>query len=193
MRDLKEILDRCRRGDELAWEALVRHYQSRVYGVALHYVRDPAEARDVAQEIFVRLYQRMDKVQGHETFLPWLLRMARNLCIDYLRRRKARPPSFDVPVEDQESPELPDTRPGPHEAWTTESRKRLVYQALGRVTDQDREIILLKDIQGLNLKEIAEMLEIPIGTAKSRSHRARILLAKTILALNPAYAAGGLA
>jgi RNA polymerase sigma-70 factor (ECF subfamily) len=187
--ELGLILERCRLGDDLAWEALVRRYQSRVYAVALHYVRDSGEARDLAQEVFIRVYQRMETLEGHETFLPWLLRVARNACIDHLRRRKVRPPSVDVPVED--GPELPDTRANPHDSWVAEDRKRLVYRALEKMSEQDREIILLKEIQGLELKEVAAMLEIPVGTVKSRSYRARIHLAQILLAMNPAYGAGG--
>ncbi len=187
MAELQAILERCRLGDDLAWEALVRRYQSRVYAVALHYVRDATEARDMAQEVFIRVYQRIATLQGHETFLPWLLRVARNVCIDHLRRRKVRPPAVDVPVED--GPELADPKADPHEHWAVEDRKRLVYRALEKMSDQDREIILLKEIQGLDLKEVAEMLGIPVGTVKSRSHRARLHLARIVLTMNPAYAA----
>ncbi len=150
-------------------------------------VRDATEARDMAQEVFIRVYQRMATLQGHETFLPWLLRVARNVCIDHLRRRKVRPPAVDVPVED--GPELADPKADPHEHWAVEDRKRLVYRALEKMSDQDREIILLKEIQGLDLKEVAEMLGIPVGTVKSRSHRARLHLARIVLTMNPAYAA----
>ena len=94
-----ELVDRCRQGDDLAWERLVRTFQGRVYALAYHYVRDADAARDLAQEIFVRVYQKIDTFSG-QAFLPWLLRLARNLCIDRLRRIKARPPAHDVPVED---------------------------------------------------------------------------------------------
>ncbi len=117
--------------------------------------------------VFIKVYQRISTLQGHETFLPWLLRVARNVCIDHLRRRKVRPPAVDVPVED--GPELADPKADPHEHWAVEDRKRLVYRALEKMSDQDREIILLKEIQGLDLKEVAEMLGIPVGTVKSRS------------------------
>lgn len=184
MNDLALILERCRQGDELAWEALVRQYQSRVYAVALQYVRDADEALDLAQDIFVRLYKRLETFQGHETFLPWLMRLSRNAAIDHLRRRKARPPGRDVPAE--EDPTLTDTRPLPDVDWETQGRRRLVHAAMGKLTETNREMILLKEIQGLNLKEIAEVLGIPVGTVKSRSNRARLELAQAILALDPA-------
>ncbi|MCZ6649238.1 MAG: sigma-70 family RNA polymerase sigma factor [Acidobacteria bacterium] len=183
MSDLELILERCRQGDELAWEALVRRYQSRVYATALQYVRDTDEALDLAQDIFVRVYKRLETFQGHETFLPWLMRLARNAAIDHLRRRKARPPRRDVQVED--NPPLPDTSPLPDANWESKGRRQLVHNAMGQLTSTNREMILLKEIQGLNLKEIAELLGIPVGTVKSRSNRARLELARVILALDP--------
>ncbi len=183
MSDLELILERCRQGDELAWEALVRRYQSRVYAIALQYVRDADEALDLAQDIFVRVYKRLETFQGHETFLPWLMRLARNAAIDHLRRRKARPPRRDVQVED--NPPLPDTSPLPDAHWESKGRRQLVHNAMGQLTSTNREMILLKEIQGLNLKEIAELLGIPVGTVKSRSNRARLELARVILALDP--------
>lgn len=178
-------MQRCRQGDALAWESLVRRFQSRVYGVAFHYLRDADEARDLAQEVFVRIYQRLDTFTG-EAFVPWMLRLARNRCIDRLRRVKARPPATDLPA-DEETP-LPDPGPSPEDAWLSDQRKRLVYRAMERLSEQNREIILLKEIQGLNLKEIAELLGVPVGTVKSRSNRARIELARQVVSLDPSYA-----
>ena len=189
MLETEQLVDRCRQGDDLAWEHLVRTFQGRVYGLAYHYIRDADEARDLAQEIFVRVYQKIDTFSGNE-FLPWLMRLARNLCIDRLRRLKARPPAHDVPVED-EGRTLAAAGPNPEQAWLTDTRKRLVYDTLQRLTEPNREIILLKDIQGLTFDEIAEMLRVPVGTLKSRSHRARAELARHVLAVDPSYGTGG--
>src|ERR1700757_3532066 len=76
--DVAIILERCRQGDDLAWEALVRLYQARVYAVACHYMRNSEDARDVAQEVFVRIYERLDSFHGDQAFLPWMLKLARN-------------------------------------------------------------------------------------------------------------------
>ena len=83
--DLTLLLDRCRRGDELAWEALVREYQGRVYGIAYGYTGDPDDARDLAQDIFIRVYKRLDSCREPDRFLPWLIRLARNAAVDHLR------------------------------------------------------------------------------------------------------------
>jgi len=179
--DRVELLERCRSGDELAWEALVRQEQGRICSIALGYVGDQDEALDIAQEIFVRVWRRLSTCTDLERFGPWLMSIARNACLDHLRRRKARPPRQDVPAA-----EMHDLRAGgptPEDDWLRTTRQRLVHRALGRLSDLNREIILLKDIQGLALEEIAGMLELPLGTVKSRSSRARTELAQAIVDL----------
>jgi RNA polymerase sigma-70 factor (ECF subfamily) len=186
--ELETLLERCRAGDDLAWEALVRGYQGRVYAVAYNYMRNREEARDVAQEIFIRIYRQLHTVQGGEKFLPWLLRLSRNACIDRLRRRKARPPASDIRVED--GPQIAASGPSPEESSSLEARKRLLYRALEGMSGKNREIIMLKEIQGLKLEEISTMLALPIGTVKSRSNRARLDLAARVRRLDPSYGAG---
>ncbi len=181
--DLSLILARCKAGDSLAWEALVRGYQSRVYGIAYYYVRNVEDARDLAQDIFVRVYQNLNSCADAPMFLPWIIRIARNACIDYLRRRSSRSPGGrNVPIE--EIPDLVDRGDNPEQAWASNSRKRLIYKALQQLTELNREIILLKEIQGLQLEEIASLLQVPLGTVKSRSNRARIELARKVMALS---------
>ncbi len=179
--DTAVLVQRCRQGDELAWESLVRQYQGRVFGIALSYVGDSDEARDLAQEIFIRIYRRLDSCRDDRRFGAWMIRLARNACLDHLRRRKVRPPARDIPAD--EMPALADGSPTPEQDWESESRKQLVHRALQTLSTINREIIMLKDMQGLALEEIAEMLEIPLGTAKSRSNRARIELAQAVLDL----------
>lgn len=187
MPDLDTLLERCRQGDDLAWEALIRKYQGRVFGLAFHYMRDREEARDAAQEIFIRVYQRLDSLKEGQAFLPWMLRLARNSCIDRLRRLKVRTPEIAVPVED--GPQIPSGDLTPEENSILDARQGLLYRALGELSEKNREIILLKDIQELKLEEIAEMLALPLGTVKSRTNRARIELAKAVQLLDPSYGA----
>jgi RNA polymerase sigma-70 factor (ECF subfamily) len=179
--DLEILLQRCRSRDDLAWEALVRLYQGRVYGIAVHYVGSPEEARDVAQEIFVRVYRHLDRCADAEHFLPWLIRIARNACVDHLRRRKARPPASDVPAEDVM---LASDAPTPEDEWSAASRRQMVHTAIQTLGELSREMILLREIQGLSLDEIARTLDIPIGTVKSRCNRARLELAAKVIALS---------
>ena len=186
--DEAALVERCRQGDDLAWEWLVRHCQGRVYGLAYHYLGNVEDARDVAQEAFVRVYRRLGSFEG-DRFMAWLLRITRNLCVDHLRRRNTRPPAEDLRADagDGETPR--DTAPSPEQAWLTDARRRVVHEALRRLNAANREVILLKDIQGLRLDEIASMLGLPIGTVKSRAHRARLELARQVIAIDPSYAA----
>jgi len=179
--ELSEILQSCRSGDQLAWEALVRQYQARVYAIAYHYVGNAEDARDLAQEVFVRIYQNLHLCRDVEMFIPWMIRIARNACVDHIRRRKARPPAHDIDAAN--ATHLPARGRNPEEEWAESSKKRLIYRALRELTDLNREMILLKEILGLSLEEIASMLKVPLGTIKSRSNRARLELAQKLVAL----------
>jgi len=186
--ELPALLERCRQGDELAWEALVRQFQGRVYSICAGYAHTPDEARDMAQEVFVRLYETRGRWAPADSFVPWMVKVARNLCLDQLRRRKARPPAEDVLAD--EMVDLAGGDLSPEAELLGDSRRRLVWRALRSLGPISREMILLKEIQGLALEEIARMLHIPIGTVKSRSNRARLELAARVLAIDPGARTG---
>lgn len=179
--ELPELLTRCRAGDALAWEALVRRYQGRVYSTAYFYLGHAEEARDLAQEVFVRVYERLDRCTRDETFVPWMLQIARNAAIDRLRRLKARPQSSAIPVD--EMGDLRSSWPDPAEELRVHRRRALVHRALGKLGSLNREILLLKEIQGMTFESISNLLQAPLGTVKSRSHRARLELAREIALL----------
>jgi len=181
------LLERCRQGDDLAWEALVRRFQGRVYSVACHYMRNTEEARDVAQEVFVRIYERLEAFHGDQAFLPWVLRLSRNICIDTLRRQKARPRATEADVDP--TAQLASPARTPEEASAARSARDLLYRAMDRMSDADREILMLKEIQGLKVEEIALLLKVPTGTVKSRCNRARLDLAERVRRLDPSYGA----
>ena len=179
MIDLDLVLQQCRSGDELAWEVLVRQFQARVYGIAYHYVNNAEEARDLAQEIFLRIHQNIAICTESKLFLPWMIRISRNACIDHLRRKRARPPAHDL--EAGEMFDLASSACTPEDQWMADSRKNLLYQAVQALGRLSREIIILKEIQGLSMEEISTLLSIPVGTVKSRSHRARLELAEKLV------------
>jgi RNA polymerase sigma-70 factor (ECF subfamily) len=173
-----ELLKRCQGGDELAWEVLVRTHQGRICSIAYGYVGEHDEAMDLAQEIFIRVYNSLETCTDPDKFQSWLTRISRNACIDHLRRRKARPPRQDIPAEDMVG--LRSGGPTPEDDLIRSSRQRMVHTALQKLSEINREIIVLKDIQGLPLEEISGLLDLPLGTVKSRSSRARIELARAI-------------
>ena len=187
--DLDLLLDRCRARDELAWEALVRQFQSRVYGIACHYLGSAEDARDLAQDVFIRIYNNLNSCPNAQVFLPWVIRITRNASVDHIRRAKVRPPASDIPAEVAHS--LAAQGVNPEEQCALNSRRKLIHRALQQLSALNREVILLKEIQGLALEQIASLLEVPLGTIKSRSNRARLELAEKVLALERGGAAGG--
>jgi len=185
--ELDTLVAQCKAGDEIAWEALVRRVQGRVYGLCFHYLRDREEARDVAQETFIRIYRGLKGFDADGNFLAWSVRIARNCCFDRLRKRRTTAThgarALDDPDDWRELVE-------PGESFVdTQVRNQLLRRALDGMSAINREMILLKDIQGLKQREIADLLSIPLGTVKARSNRARTELAERMLDLDPSYGA----
>lgn len=163
--DYSDLIARCRRGDDLAWESLVRRLEGRVFAIALHYMRDREEARDTAQNIFVRLYEKLHTLRDDKPFLVWMMRTSRNCCLDRLRRLNVRRPAHSVPLEN--AADLTVALPTPEEACLDSDRHRLVNSALDTLSERNREIIMLKDIQELKLVEIAEMMSVPYSAHRN--------------------------
>ncbi len=178
--ELEQLIPWVRRGDELAWEAFVRRFQGRVFALAHHYTGHPEDARDLAQEVFVKVYRNLHALPDGTGCLPWLLRITRNASLDHLRRAKARPAFQDLSEEGLAALRAPE--PGPDEAYLEADWRRAIHRVLGELTDLNREILLLKEIHGLSVDEVAAILEVPPGTVKSRAHRARLELAEKLVA-----------
>lgn len=185
--ELDTLVAQCREGDEIAWEALVRRLQGRIFALCYHYLRDREEAREVAQETFIRIYRGLPQFEASGSFVAWSARIARNGCLDHLRKLGRAPTRGAEPVED------PDRGIEPVEPRESvadvQARHDLLRKALDGMTGISREMILLKDIQGLSQQEIADLLAIPLGTVKARSSRARRELASRVLELDPSYGA----
>ncbi|MCX6551409.1 MAG: RNA polymerase sigma factor [Acidobacteria bacterium] len=179
--ELSSLIEACRAGDALAWETFVRQYQGRLFALAYSYVGNREDARDLAQEIFVKLYEvRVQWVAGDE-FLPWVFRVARNRSIDFLRRRKVRTPA--LAVDEHDLADLADQSPSAEAQSITADRRSLLRAALRSLSAINREIVVLRDVHGLSIQHVASMLGIPAGTVKSRASRARVELAERVLAL----------
>ena len=187
--DDRTLIDRCRHGDELAWETLVARYQGRVCSVAFTYTGSEDQALDVAQDVFVHVWQRLETCREPERFSSWLLQIARNTSLDHLRRRRARPPAQDLPADELTT--LADPRAHTDAGLEQADQRHIVELALQRLSVINREAILLKDIQGLPLHEMAGLLDLPLGTVKSRCSRARIELARAVAAMLEGGPSGG--
>ena len=180
--DLAALVEPCRSGDPQAWEAFVRGFQGRIFALSYSYVGDREEARDLAQEIFIRLYETRDQWAPGDEFLPWLFRVARNRSVDYLRRRKVRTPALTAPEETLA--DLPDHAPTAEAQAVASDRRSLLHAALRGLSAINREIVVLRDVHELPVQHVASILGIPVGTVKSRASRARVELAERVLALS---------
>ena len=180
--DLPTLVERCRAGDATAWETFVRQMQGRLFALAYSYAGDREDARDLAQEIFVRLYESRGQWPSGDEFLPWLFRVARNRSVDYLRRRSVRRPA--ATVDEADIAELPDPAPGAEAQAIASDRRSLLLAALRGLSAINREIVVLRDVHGLPIQQVASILGVPLGTVKSRASRARVELAARVLALS---------
>jgi RNA polymerase sigma factor (sigma-70 family) len=174
-----DLLNQCRRGDQAAWRELVARHTRRVFGLAYRFTGRVDEAEDLTQEIFIKVYQTLDRYQAAQgAFASWLAAVARNQSIDhYRRRRQERLRRADDPavIERMDSGEE-----GPLLSLERQERVRLVHRGLKALPLELREPLVLCDLQGLAYEEVAEALAIPLGTVKSRINRGRLELAKRL-------------
>ena len=171
------LLDQCRRGNAGAFERLVALYENKVYNLAFRMVGNYEDASDIAQEAFLKVYTSLDQFRGESSFSTWLYRVVSNACLDELRRRaRHRAISIDTPVsaEDPSTRQIPSGDPEPGHAIERAEVRTAVQQGIMELPDDHRIILVLRDIHGLSYEEIAQVLDMPLGTVKSRLNRARL-------------------
>jgi len=170
-------------GDTEAFNDLVERHQSRAYNLCVRMLGDADAAADVAQDAFISAYKHLPSLRGE--FRPWLMRIVANGCRDMLRSQKRRPSvSLDLERDDDDTPamQLADTGDGPEAALMKSELQKTIAGALAEIPDDQREVVILSDIQGLSYQEIADMTGINIGTVKSRLNRARSRLRELLVA-----------
>jgi RNA polymerase sigma-70 factor, ECF subfamily len=173
--DERVLIERCRAGDVAAFEPLVEKYRQRVWRLAFQVLRDREEAWDCAQDAFVRAFQSLASFRGQSAFYTWLFRIAMNVATDRLRARGAQARAFGtqpVPAEEWERT-APDPGARPDQAALGAERRLRIRRALDTLPPNARTIIMLSDVEGLSYREIADVLNCPIGTVMSRLHNAR--------------------
>ena len=174
---LDQLLARARKHDADALAELVDAYSPRVFGLLLRLTRHRETAEDLMQETFLRLVRTIGSYEHEGRFEAWLFRIAANLARDHARRhkRRGRPVSIDAPTSDpDEGPiDLADGQPdGPLLKVAREEDEQRLAAALDQIGDADREIVMLRHFAELSFREIAELLDVPLGTALARMHRA---------------------
>lgn len=182
-----DLLQRCRAGDQAAWRDLVARHTRRVFNVAYRFVGRVDEAEDLTQEVFIKVYQSLDRYRQSEgSFTTWLTTVARNQVIDNYRRRR------EEKRRRLENPEILDViaspEEGPLRGLERDERVEFVRRGLRALPADLREPLILCDLQGLPYEEVASILRVPLGTVKSRINRGRLELARRLLGRRQEYA-----
>ena len=162
---------RALRGDPRAWEDIVERYGRRIFNLCLQFAGAAPEAEDLTQEIFLKIHGNLGQYRGEVPLAAWVLRLARNLCIDQYRRHRLRKES-EVHGEDALL-ERPSPLGDPAADLQKRERRRLVRGVLREMPVELAEVVMLRDLQGLSYDEVTSALEVPLGTVKSRLYRAR--------------------
>ena len=174
----QQLLELCRDGDDAAFGVLVERHQDRLFHSLVSMLKSREDAVDIVQEAFFQAHRKLDTFRGDSAFYTWLYRIATNQALSFLRKQKLKPTSmeglnetsgFDPPASDDHSQPL--------KMVLREEHRQLVRETLDELTDDYRVVLVMKEFEGLQYDEIAELTENPIGTVRSRIHRGRIELA----------------
>lgn len=180
-----ELVAKHLAGGRRAFDAIVDRYEHRVYGVCLHMCGNPEDARDATQDAFIAALRGLASFRSDAQLSTWLHRIAVNASLDVIRKRSRHQ---SRPIED--AGERPAEGPGPDEAAALAHRAAEVRRAVLALSEEHRAVIVLHDLQGMQYAEVAEALEVPVGTVKSRIHRARMELASHLGHLREGEPAG---
>ena len=185
--DWQVVVQRCLDGDSVAWAELVKSHHRRIYSLCYRFTGSAHDAEDLTQDVFIKVYGNLtsfDLARG--SFQTWLTTLARNLLVDHFRRTKQQRVTDSMDAGWDESEELPmadrlaATGPTQHDRAAQKEIARMVQEALTKISPELREAVILRDLQDMDYKEIAQVLRIPEGTVKSRISRGRAELARLL-------------
>ncbi len=178
------VIRRVQHGDAEAFGMLVEAYQKNVFNVALQMTGNREDAQDMAQEAFLKAYSSLNSFRGDSKFSSWLYRIVANVCLDF-KRRQGRRPSSSLTVEDEEGEvlelDIADESQSPEKLLERKLTREAVRRGLAELPEEQRQILLLREIQGLSYEEIGEAMGLEPGTVKSRIFRARKKLCAFLL------------
>jgi len=180
------LIKKCLRGDQTAWDTIVKTYRRKVFNVAYKFVGKHDEAEDLTQDIFVKVFRSLKSFDRRANFQTWLISISRNLCIDHYRHVRKERETIDRNVD---AGELAPVARQPHPILRVEQRDRveLLREALAALPEPLRKAVVMRDLQEMSYAEIAERLDLPEGTVKSRINRGRGELVLQIKKLRGAH------
>ena len=177
------LVKRVQAGDKRAFDLLVLKYQSKIVNLVMRYLRDPDEANDVAQEAFLKAYRALPKFRGDSAFYTWLYRIAVNTAKNYLVAAKRRPVEYDLDLQDPEQYDMQARLKdidSPEGVVLKDEVQKTIDKAIEALPEDLRTAIILRELEGMTYEEIAETMECPVGTVRSRIFRAREAISKRI-------------
>ena len=177
------LVERVQKGDKAAFDLLIQKYQHRIVSLVARYVSDQAEAMDVAQEAFIKAYRALPKFRGDSAFYTWLYRIAVNTAKNYLAAQRRRPTDVELDLQDPEQYGLhamlkeTDT---PEAVTASKELQETLERAIESLPDDLRTAIILRELDGMSYEEIAQTMDCPVGTVRSRIFRARDAIGKKV-------------
>ena len=177
-----ELVKGCLAGDHGAWDSIVRQYNQRIYNLAYRFTGRFDEAEDLTQEVFLKVYRTLNSYRSESgALVTWIVRVGRNNIIDHYRKFKTERTHTDsLEVEYEKAEENPARYANPAQALEQRELSERVHQALLRISEDLREAVILRDLEEFTYEEIASMLDLPLGTVKSRINRGRAALARLL-------------
>jgi len=182
------LVRRCVSGDAAAWQEIVQQYHRRIYNICYRFSGSPDDASDLVQEVFIKMYRTLSTFDTtRASFMTWVTTVTRNLLVDHFRKGKYDrvTDSLDATPGNQEegltlADQLEDQAASPEARVRSQETQKLVHEALRRLSPELREAVILRDLQDLDYKDIAKVLNVPEGTVKSRINRGRTELARLL-------------
>ncbi len=171
-----ELVERVQRGDKRAFDILVIKYQSKILSIISRFISDHAEINDVAQDAFIKAYRALPNFRGESAFYTWLYRIAINTAKNYLTAKGRRPPASDIDSQEAESYGVGIAlreNASPERLMMRDQLKQVIFDTIDELPEDLRTAITLREIDGLSYEEIAESMDCPVGTVRSRIFRAR--------------------
>lgn len=179
----KKLVERVQKGDKGAFDLLVLKYQHKIVNLIMRYVRDPELALDISQEAFIKAYRALPRFRGDSAFYTWMYRIAVNTAKNHLAAQRRRPMDVELDLQDPEQYDLhaklkeTDT---PEGVTLSNELKETVERAIAALPEDLRTAIILRELEGMSYEEIAETMECPVGTVRSRIFRARDAIGKKV-------------